>query len=249
MEKVQNINLYKKMFKVMEESEAVEKNMQVGTGNNSYRAVSEAAILNLVKPLFKKYKLVIFPIDCEISESTMVWDKYDQYKKVSLPNLRAVTVLKAKYKIVDTETGEFEILCGVGNGADPQDKGAGKSSTYSYKNVLSKTFMLFSGDDAENVHSDDIYNEPEEKPATPAPQKNKPNKAAGKAPIPYPTKIAPDPSPSDLITHVQALQMFYDAKNDDLVKEIMAKYKYTKSKDITNSDYEKICIEIHERLE
>ena len=64
--------------------------------------------------------------------------------------------LKVKYKIVDIDTGESETLVGFGNGADSQDKGAGKASTYSYKNMLSKTFMLFSGEDTDNEHSDDI---------------------------------------------------------------------------------------------
>ena len=79
-------------------------------------------------------------------------------------DLRAITELKVFYKLVDIESGEFEILVGFGNGADPQDKGAGKSFTYSFKNMLSKTFMLFSGEDTDNTHSDDIsgYKAPKE---------------------------------------------------------------------------------------
>jgi hypothetical protein len=150
-----NLNLYQKMFLVMNESEAIEKNMVVGSGKNAYKAVSEAAMLNLVKPLFKKYKLIIFPIDGNIQDNAMVWEKTNYEGKVE-NNLRAITELKVFYKIVDIESGESEILVGFGNGADPQDKGAGKSFTYSYKNVLSKTFMLFSGEDTDNTHSDDI---------------------------------------------------------------------------------------------
>jgi len=59
------------------ESEAVEKNMTVGTGRNAYKAVSEAALLNIVKPLFKKYKLIIFPISGDIAESVTVYNKTD----------------------------------------------------------------------------------------------------------------------------------------------------------------------------
>ena len=49
------MGLYEKMFKVMEESEGIEKNMTVGFGSNSYKAVSEASVLNAIKPLLKKH--------------------------------------------------------------------------------------------------------------------------------------------------------------------------------------------------
>jgi len=151
-----NLNLYKKIYDVMNESEAIEKTMTVGSGNNSYKAVSEAAMLNLVKPLFKKHRLIVFPVDGTIKDNVMVWEKTDSFKGTVKNDLRAITELKVMYKIVDVDSGESEILVGFGNGADPQDKGAGKSFTYSYKNMLSKTFMLFSGEDTDNTHSDDI---------------------------------------------------------------------------------------------
>lgn len=162
------MNLYEKMFAVMNESEAVEKSMVVGSGNNSYKAVSEAAMLNLVKPLFKKYKLIIFPIDGDINEIVNVYNKTDKYKSTIEESQRAITQLKVTFRIMDTESKEFQDVVGFGNGADSQDKGAGKSFTYSLKNALSKTFMLFSGEDTDNEHSDDIG-------------KDKPSKADEKA--------------------------------------------------------------------
>ena len=69
---MENLNLYKKMYLVMCESEAIEKTMTVGSGNNSYKAVSEASMLNLIKPLFKKHGLIIFPIDGTIKDNVMV---------------------------------------------------------------------------------------------------------------------------------------------------------------------------------
>ena len=151
-----NLKLYEKIYLVMCDSEAIEKTMTVGSGNNSYKAVSEAAMLNLVKPLFKKHKLIVFPIEGDIKDNAMTWEKTDTYKGTVKQDLRAITELKVMYKIVDIESGESEILVGFGNGADPQDKGAGKAFTYSFKNMLSKTFMLFSGEDTDNTHSDDI---------------------------------------------------------------------------------------------
>lgn len=149
------MNLYEKMFAVMNDSEAIEKSMTVGSGKNSYRAVSEAAMLNMVKPLFKKHRLIIFPIDGEVKDHCMTWNKTGYDGKTS-ENLRAMTELKVIYRIQDIDSKEFQDVVGFGNGSDPQDKGAGKASTYSLKNVLSKTFMLFSGEDTDTTHSDDI---------------------------------------------------------------------------------------------
>ena len=45
-----------------------------------------------------------------------------------------------------------------GHGVDPQDKGAGKATTYSLKNCLLYTFLTPVGkiDDTDTTHSDDI---------------------------------------------------------------------------------------------
>jgi hypothetical protein len=148
------MSIYEKMFNVMNESEALEKNMTVGKGENSYKAVSEAAMLNMVKPLFKRHRLIIFPIDGTITETNQIWESESYGKKET--KTRNVSQLKVMYRIFDIDTNEHQDVVGFGNGADPQDKGAGKASTYSLKNALSKTFMLFSGEDTDNEHSDDI---------------------------------------------------------------------------------------------
>jgi hypothetical protein len=180
------MSLYVKMFNVMNDSEAIEKNMEVGTGKNAYKAVSEATILNMIKPLFKKYELIIFPISGDIKDHCMTWDKTDYDGKTSQA-LRAMTELKVTYRILDVESGEFQDVVGFGNGADTQDKGAGKAFTYSLKNVLSKTFMLFSGEDTDNEHSDDIgksHKTPQQsKPSTPL-AGDKPEKSKVHATLP-----------------------------------------------------------------
>lgn len=151
------MSLHEKMYQIMCETSALEKKMTVGSGNNSYRAISEAAVLNEIKPLLKKHKLILFPITAEITE---VVNTYQGYKGETT---RLMSQVSARYKIVDVESGEEEILATVGNGADPQDKGSGKAWTYAYKALLQKTFMLFSGEDTDNTHSDDIM--PQAKPS------------------------------------------------------------------------------------
>jgi hypothetical protein len=148
------MSLYEKIYNIMVESEGLEKDLTVGSGTNSYRAVGEKEVLNMLKPLFKKYKLIVFPVDGDISEQNSTFES--EYNGKISTKTRNVTQVKVNFKIVDTETGEFETLVGFGNGADSQDKGSGKAFTYAYKTMLSKTFMLFSGEDTDNTHSDDI---------------------------------------------------------------------------------------------
>lgn len=162
------MGLYEKMYNVMVSSKELEKKTEVGTGSSKYSAVGEAEVLNMLKPLFKANRLIVFPIDGTIAETNAIWENssvYNNTPKVETKT-RNVTQLKALFKIVDIDSGESEILCGFGNGADSQDKGSGKSFTYAFKTMLSKSFMLFSGEDTDNEHSDDIGN-PTEKQIKP----------------------------------------------------------------------------------
>ena len=218
------MSLYEKMYNVMNDSEAIEKSMEVDTGKNAYKAVSEAAILNMVKPLFKKYKLIIFPVSGEIKDHCMTWDKTD-YDGKTAQTLRAMTELKVTYRIMDIESKEYQDVIGFGNGADSQDKGAGKAFTYSLKNALSKTFMLFSGEDTDNTHSDDI---------------------GGYAP-PKATQKPPQQENSELISKPQANRIFaLSGGNADICKEVLKTFGYTKSEEIQKKHYEAICKAVQE---
>lgn len=144
------MSLYEKIYAVMCDTESIDKSMTVGYGNNSYKAVSEKDMLNMIKPLLKKHRLVCLPVAGEMHESC------ETVETAKGATVRAITSLVAQWKIVDIDTGESEILYGFGQGADTQDKGAGKAYTYAYKNMFSKTFCIFSGEDTDNTHSDEI---------------------------------------------------------------------------------------------
>lgn len=226
-----NLKLYQKIYSVMAESEAIEKSMTVGSGTNSYKAISEAAMLNLVKPLFKKHKLIIFPIEGEIKDNAMVWEKTDTYKGTVKNDLRAITELKVFYKIVDIESGESETLVGFGNGADPQDKGAGKAFTYSFKSVLSKTFMLFSGEDTDNTHSDDISND-----------KGSKNDRTGKI------EQTGTNTPQELVEALVAIGIKHKIGIGSIKATILKDYKKTSIEALTPSEYEKLKAKIEKKI-
>jgi hypothetical protein len=185
------MSLYEKIYNVMNESEGLEKDLTVGTGASAYRAVGEKEVLNMLKPLFKKYKLIVFPVDGAISETNSSWESEYNGKKET--KTRNVTQLRANFKIVDVESGESETLVGFGNGADSQDKGSGKAFTYAFKTMLSKTFMLFSGEDTDNEHSDDIGRKPQN-----APQGNKPVGNDNNKPEPQQGSKNDSAQPSDI---------------------------------------------------
>jgi hypothetical protein len=197
------MSLYEKIYNVMNESEGLEKDLVVGTGSNSYKAVGEKEVLNMLKPLFKKYKLIVFPVDGAISETNSSWESEYNGKKET--KTRNVTQLRANFKMVDVETGESEILVGFGNGADSQDKGSGKAFTYAFKTMLNKTFMLFSGEDTDNEHSDEIG-----KPQKP-PQQNKPVGNDNNSPKPQ-EAAKNDSGASQKITKAQVAEIFAAGK-------------------------------------
>lgn len=218
------MSLYKKMHMVMVESEAIEKKMTVGEGKNSYKAVSEAAVLNAIKPLLKKHGLVIFPVGVRISES------FQEYQGKYGITQRFISELHAKYKIVDIDTGEFEILETVGYGADSQDKGSGKAMTYAYKALIQKTFCLFSGEDTDNEHSDDI---------------TKKNSHDNHPAANLPPEWQKQAEQLGVITINQAKRIFAIAGgNNEAIKKIVSKYGYEGTKDILTKDYNQICKEI-----
>lgn len=202
------MGLYEKIYNVMAESSALEKDMSVG---GQYKAISEKMVLNEIKPLLKKHKLILIPIDVDVEQK----DK--------------LTVISAKYKIIDIETGESEILATIGNGADSQDKGSGKAWTYAYKCLIQKTFCLFSGEDTDNEHSDDIT--------------AKQTKAKGE----YRSASTGEPKQvgAKLVSDKQLALLYAKGKGkEEAVKEVINKAGFGSSKEITSDKFNSILEEV-----
>ncbi|MNR93683.1 ERF superfamily protein [compost metagenome] len=130
--------LYQKISQVMQDVDYLQKDDRVEFGNTKYRAISEEKVTSTVRESLIRNKLVILPIEQFHSREG---------------NLSTVDV---KYKIVDTETGEYEILVSSGTGADTQDKGVGKAMTYAYKYLLLRTFAIPTGEDPDKTSSAEL---------------------------------------------------------------------------------------------
>lgn len=132
------LNLYQKIHAVMKDVDYLQKDDAIKFGNTNYKAISEEKVTSTVRKALLEYGLVILPIEQEHSrEGTL-------------------STVDTKYKIVDIETGDSEIIVSSGTGADTQDKGVGKAMTYSYKYLLLRTFAIPTGEDPDKTSSAEL---------------------------------------------------------------------------------------------
>lgn len=143
--------LYKKIHEVMKDVEYLQKDDKVEFGQTKYKAISEEKVTSTVRASLIKNGLVIIPSEQEHSrEGTL-------------------STVNTKYRIIDIETGEYEIAVSSGTGADTQDKGVGKAMTYSYKYLLLRTFAIPTGEDPDKISSAEL----DQKAEKPKQQKSK----------------------------------------------------------------------------
>jgi len=147
-------NLALAVINVMNAVKGMEKNSRVGTGKNAYDGTKDQDVKEVFNKALSENGLCIMPID--IKETTQI-DRWEETTQYGVKMKQSVfTKVVVKYLMLHI-SGESVELCGYGQGVDTQDKGAGKSTTYSLKNLLIATFMTPVGkiDDTDLTHSDD----------------------------------------------------------------------------------------------
>ncbi len=159
-------NISKAIIAVMQDVKGMEKNAAVGTGRMQYNGTKDQDVKEVFNTALESNGLCILPI--EIQEETKIdrWEGQDPWKKDQKKMFQSVfTKVKTKYLLLH-ESGESIELAGYGHGVDPQDKGAGKATTYALKNCLLYTFLTPVGkiDDTETTHSEEIETPKEDKP-------------------------------------------------------------------------------------
>jgi hypothetical protein len=132
------VKLYAKIHKVMSEIKYLTKNGRIVFGNTNYKVLTEEKVTSIVKEKLVENKLIIIPVKQNVSKEGQL------------------TSIDAEYKIIDIETGESEIIVSSGQGIDTQDKGIGKASTYAFKYLLLRTFIIPSGDDPDNFNPEEV---------------------------------------------------------------------------------------------
>ncbi|AHV96123.1 ERF family protein [Paenibacillus sabinae] len=132
------MNLYQKISAVMKDVEYLSKDDAIEFKSTKYKAISEEKVTSTVRESLIRHGLVILPVE-------------QSHKRED-----TLTTVDVKYKIVDIDTGQFEMLASSGTGADTQDKGVGKAMTYSYKYLLLRTFAIPTGEDPDKVSSAEL---------------------------------------------------------------------------------------------
>ena len=166
-------NLAKAVIAVMKEVKGMEKNSRVGSGGMAYDGTKDQDVKQVFNTALANHGLCMIPFD--IQESTQVdrWEETNQYGTKQKQSV--FTKVVVKYNLIH-ESGEFTVVCGYGHGVDPQDKGAGKATTYAMKNALLYTFVTPVGkiDDTETTHSESIQSAPSTAPSKPTVKKSLP---------------------------------------------------------------------------
>lgn len=154
----ENYNIHQKMWLISAEISRVRKNLSVGVGKGSYKAVSELDILEAVKPLETKYRVYSYPVSREIVDSKILTKEAEYEGKITRSNSLFMRI-QTKYRFVNVDNPEDYIeIDSYGDGIDTGDKATGKAMTYCDKYALMKAYKISTGDDPDATKSEE-YNE------------------------------------------------------------------------------------------
>jgi len=145
-------NLAKAVVKLIQDVGPIEKNMDIGKGQNAYKGVADKDVKLKVGKAMAENGLCLLPVGVTANESTFVTKDYNGNDKNNF-----FTSVVTDYLLLHT-SGESMVIKGYGHGIDSQDKSAGKATTYALKYLLLYLSMAATGtiDDSDATHSDDI---------------------------------------------------------------------------------------------
>lgn len=148
-------NIAEAIIQVQKAVKGMEKTSNVGSGNNAYKGTKDQDVKEVFNTELSKAGLCILPISIEDTTEVSRWTQL--YNGIEQQKQSVFTKVVTRYMLLHT-SGESIELSGYGHGVDPQDKGAGKATTYALKNCLLYTFLTPVGkiDDTDRTHSDDI---------------------------------------------------------------------------------------------
>ena len=148
------MNIYEKMLKATEQINKVAKNLKVGIGQNQYKAVGEADVLEAVKPVESQFGIYSFPFSRKIID-TNVFTTTSEYNGKTTEKTNLFMRLETVYRFINTENPEEYIdIITYGDGIDQQDKAPGKAMTYSDKYALLKAYKIETGEDPDQNASE-----------------------------------------------------------------------------------------------
>lgn len=158
-EEVKKLNVYQRLLLIQNELTNVAKNLSVGVGKSSYKAVGEADVLKAVKPLEAKYGVYSYPSSRRIVESAVLENEQEQvdystHEKVKVIKKSFFERIETVYRFVNVDNpSEYIEITSYGDGIDTGDKSVGKACTYADKYALLKAYKIITGDDPDQDES------------------------------------------------------------------------------------------------
>lgn len=138
------MNLYEKINKIMSEIEYLQKDKKAEFGSTKYNFLSEAKTTMVFRDKLIENRLVLMPIKATETKDDKVTHGIYTYRLLNAD-----------------DPNDFIDLMSTGQGHDSTDKGSGKASSYAYKYLLWRTFAIPSGDDPDQITSEEIESEKE----------------------------------------------------------------------------------------
>lgn len=167
-------NISQAILAVMTEINGVEKSMTVGKWSNAYQWVSDKDVRITMRNAMLKHWLSILPILVTPKIQIDRWEEevieYWTTNKLLKSKQSIFTEVVTKYLLLHTSWESIEIAW-YGQGVDTQDKWAGKATTYALKNTLLNMFLVPTGVDTDDTHSDDLPTPPKRTVETPTGKK------------------------------------------------------------------------------
>jgi hypothetical protein len=217
-------NLIKAIISVMNDVKGIEKSMTIGTGQMSYKGVPDKEVKKIIGQAMAKNGLCILPIGITPTIKIERWDELDYNGKMKTKQ-SVFTEVYSTFLLMH-ESGESQEICGYGHGVDPQDKGAGKATTYALKYALLYSFLVPTGDidDADAIHSNEIQTKPQAKALKPQ------VKAPATAPSQFDEEFKILINNVKMAEDLEKLKSIWDILTDDAKanKEIQQLFKHRK---------------------
>ncbi len=133
------MNLHEKILSIMNDVQYLAKDDSVDFGKTHYKALSEEKVTSVMRKELEKWRIVVYPI-------AQSWERNGQISHVDVV-----------YRMVNVDDPDDYIeVVSCGDGADTQDKGAGKAMTYAYKYMWLRTFGIPTGEDPDKISSEEL---------------------------------------------------------------------------------------------
>ena len=172
LEDIKKLNIFEKMSCITNELTRVAKNLSVGVGKSSYKAVGEADVLAAIKPVEEKYRVYSYPHNRSIVETnvlTTTTTKTFNGQETTTEKNQLFMRIETIYRFVNIDKpDEYVEVTTYGDGVDSQDKAPGKAMTYADKYALLKAYKIETGDDPDQNASETLKGVKSTTPVAPA---------------------------------------------------------------------------------